>query len=98
QDSVYLQVIADFQKAVDLLPFTYANVTGPDQGQVGRATKGSAMAFMGKVLLFRKQYADAATQFLNVINTKLYSLVPDYRDNFTDLDENNSESIFEVQF
>jgi hypothetical protein len=26
----------------------------------------------------------------------VYSLVPDYRDNFKDINENNSESLFEV--
>jgi len=98
QDSIYQQVTADFQKAVDLLPVSYANVTGPDQGQVGRATKGAAMAYLGKIYLFRKMYAQAAQQFLDVINLGIYSLVPNYHDNFTDLDENNAESIFEVQF
>ena len=98
QDSVYMQVTADFMKADSLLPFSYANVTGPDQGQVGRATKGSAMAYLGKIYLFRKMYQQAAEQFLNVINTGIYSLVPNYHDNFTEQDENNPESIFEVQF
>ncbi|HLZ88838.1 MAG TPA: RagB/SusD family nutrient uptake outer membrane protein, partial [Puia sp.] len=98
QDSVYAQAIADFAHAIPLLPVSYAGLTGPDQGQVGRATKGAAMAFLGKVYLFNKRYADAAQQFLNVINLGVYSLVPNYHDNFTEQDENNQESIFEVQF
>ena len=98
QDSVYAQAMADFQQAAALLPVSYANVTGPDQGQVGRATRGAAMAYLGKTYLFNKMYTQAAEQFLNVINLGVYSLVPDYRDNFTDQDENNQESIFEVQF
>jgi tetratricopeptide (TPR) repeat protein len=98
QDSVYGQCMADFQQAASLLPVTYANVTGPDQGQAGRATKGAAMAFLGKTYLFKKMYSQAAAQFLNVINLGVYSLVPNYHDNFTEQDENNQESIFEVQF
>jgi hypothetical protein len=98
QDSVYAQVMSDFQTAIPLLPVSYANVTGPDQNQVGRATKGAAMAFLGKTYLFNKMYAQAAEQFLNVINLGVYSLVPNYHDNFTEQDENNQESIFEVQF
>lgn len=98
QDSVYAQAMADFQTAIPLLPVSYANVTGPDQNQAGRATRGAAMAFLGKTLLFNKQYSQAAAQFLGVINLGIYSLVPNYRDNFTEQDENNQESIFEVQF
>ncbi len=98
QDSIYLQVISDFQKAASLLPVSYANVTGPDQGQVGRATKGAAMAYLGKTYLFTKQYSQAAQQFQAVIGLGIYSLVPNYHDNFTEQAENNAESLFEVQF
>ena len=98
QDSVYAQAMADFQQAAGLLPVSYANVTGPDQGQVGRATKGAAMAYLGKTYLFNKMYTQAAAQFLNVINLGVYSLVANYHDNFTEQDENNQESNFEVQF
>jgi starch-binding outer membrane protein, SusD/RagB family len=98
QDSVYQQVISDFQKAATLLPVSYANVTGPDQGQVGRATAGAAVAYLGKTYLFTKQWALAAQQFQAVMNLGIYSLTPNYHDNFTEQDENNQESIFEVQF
>lgn len=98
QDSVYQQVISDFQKAAALLPVSYANVTGPDQGQVGRATAGAALAYLGKTYLFTKQWALSAQQFQAVMNLGIYSLTPNYHDNFTEQDENNQESIFEVQF
>ncbi len=97
-DSVLLQAISDFTKAASLLPVSYAGVTGADQGQVGRDTKGAAMAFLGKTYLFLKNYQAAATQFQAVISMGIYSLVPNYHDNFTEQDENNPESIFEVQF
>jgi starch-binding outer membrane protein, SusD/RagB family len=51
--------------------------------------------------LYRKDYANAAAQFEKFISGSLksvYSLVADYRDNFKDINENNSESLFEVQF
>jgi tetratricopeptide (TPR) repeat protein len=98
KDSVYLQVISDLQKAAALLPVSYANVTGPDQGSVGRATQGAALAYLGKIYLFTKQYAQAAQAFQAVMNLGIYSLVPNYHDNFTEQDENNQESVFEVQF
>lgn len=92
------QVIADFKKAAEMLPVRYATVNGPDKADIGRATKGAALAFLGKAYLFTKKHAEAAAQFKAVIDLNQYSLVPNYRDNFTEVNENNSESIFEVQF
>lgn len=92
------QVIADFKKASELLPVSYDNVTGPDQGQKGRATKGAALGYMGKAYLFTKKYAEASAAFKAVIDLGVYELMPNYRDNFTEVAENNKESLFEVQF
>ncbi|WP_207497212.1 RagB/SusD family nutrient uptake outer membrane protein [Aridibaculum aurantiacum] len=92
------QVISDFTKAAEMLPARYATLTGPDKGDLGRATKGAAMAFLGKAYLFNKKYTEAAAQFKAIMDMNLYSLVPNYRDNFTEVSENNSESLFEVQF
>jgi starch-binding outer membrane protein, SusD/RagB family len=92
------QVIDDFKKAIQLLPVRYADVTGTDKNDIGRATKGAAMAFLGKVYLFRHRYTEAAEQFDAVMDLGIYDLVPNYKDNFTESSENNIESIFEVQF
>jgi len=86
------QVIADFTKASEMLPVSY---TGSD---LGRATKGAALGYLGKTLLFNKKFAEAAVQFKAVIDLNVYDLVPNYKDNFTEQFENNKESIFEVQF
>ncbi|SFD87719.1 Starch-binding associating with outer membrane [Chitinophaga sp. CF118] len=92
------QVIADFKAAVDLLPATYTNVSGADANQLGRATKGAAMGYLGKAYLFNKMYTEAAAQFKGVIDLGVYDLMPDYKDNFTESKENNIESVFEIQF
>ncbi|MHA4806672.1 RagB/SusD family nutrient uptake outer membrane protein [Flavitalea flava] len=94
------QVEADFKQAADLLPVSYKAVTGADNNQVGRATKGAALAFLGKAYLFNKDFASAGAQFKAVMDLGIYSLVANYKDNFRDGDafENNSESVFEVQF
>jgi tetratricopeptide (TPR) repeat protein len=97
QDVVWAQVISDFKAAKDLLPTSYAALTAADN-QVGRATKGAAAAFLGKTYLFTKKYAEAAAEFKSVIDLGVYSLVPNYYDNFFANNENNAESIFEVQF
>lgn len=95
----WAQVIQDFTDAAALLPVSYDGVTGPDaDSPEGRATKGAALAFLGKAYLFSKDFANAETTFKQVIDLGVYSLVADYRDNFTSDNENNSESLFEVQF
>ncbi|AYL96473.1 RagB/SusD family nutrient uptake outer membrane protein [Mucilaginibacter celer] len=96
QDVVWAQVISDFKAAEGMLPATYTGLS-PD-GQTGRATKGAAAAFLGKTYLFTKKYAEAAAEFKSVIDMGIYSLVPNYYDNFFANNENNAESIFEVQF
>ncbi|MFC0513904.1 RagB/SusD family nutrient uptake outer membrane protein [Mucilaginibacter angelicae] len=96
QDVVWAQVISDFKAAESMLPTTYSGLS-PD-GQIGRATKGAAAAYLGKTYLFTKKYTEAAAEFKSVIDMGIYSLVPNYYDNFFANNENNSESIFEVQF
>lgn len=97
QATVWAQVISDFQKASTLLPDSYANL-GTVDAQAGRATKGAAVAYLGKTYLFTKDYANAAKEFKAVIDMGTYSLMPNYSDNFFLNAENNAESIFEVQF
>lgn len=101
EEVLWNQVFSDLEQAETKLPVSYDNVTGLDQGQKGRATKGAAAGLLGKAYLYRKDYTKAGTQFEKFINGPLsgiYSLVPDYRDNFRDVNENNSESLFEIQF
>ncbi|RZJ51602.1 MAG: RagB/SusD family nutrient uptake outer membrane protein [Chryseobacterium sp.] len=97
-DEGWAQVIADFKAAAELLPTSYTSVSGADAGQKGRATKGAALGYLGKAYLFTKDFANARTTFKQVIDLGVYSLVSNYRDNFTTVNENNSESLFEVQF
>ena len=87
------QVMADMKAAASMLPTAYTNVADK-----GRATKGAAMTYLGKALLFNKKYTEAAAQFKAVIDLGIYDLMPNYKDNFTVNFENNKESIFEVQF
>jgi hypothetical protein len=89
---VWAQVISDLQAAQPDLPATY---TGAD---VGRATRGAATTLLGKAYMQNKRWADAQAQFAQVISSGVYRLTPAYTDNFRHTTENNSESIFEVQF
>lgn len=95
QEQVWAQIEKDLTEAAAALPPSY---TGDD---IGRATKGSAMGLLGRVYLQQKKYqlcADALQYFTSGPGMSLYSLTPNYADNFRHTTENNSESIFEVQF
>jgi len=89
---VWAQVIKDLTEAASLLPATY------DSPNLGRATKGAALGYLGKAYLFNKDYTNAAKVFKQIIDLGVYDLMPNYGDNFTEAHENNKESIFEIQF
>jgi len=89
---VWAQVYKDLQEAAPDLPVSYG------ASDVGRATKGAAQALLGKAYMQNKRWADAQAQFALVIGPGTYRLTNNYTDNFRHTSENNSESIFEVQF
>lgn len=78
------------------LMFASANLPAT-QAQEGRITSGAAQALLGKAYLYQNEFAEAASAFEPVINGP-YSLVDDYSIIFEQEGENNSESIFEVQY
>ncbi len=55
EEEVWNQIFSDLQMAETNLPISYSNVTGPDQGQVGRATKGAAAGLLAKAYLYQKR-------------------------------------------
>lgn len=89
---VWAQVEADLKEAESLLPPSWS---GDDKG---RATKGAAVGILGKAYLQQMRYGDALTQFDKIINGQVgeYSLVENFRDNHTEENEFNEESIFEL--
>lgn len=87
--NVYEAIITDLEDAVVSLP--------QDQTEVGRVTKGAALTLLGKVFLTLERWEDAVT-VLNEAETLGYQLLPNYADVFDVDNENNSESIFEIQF
>ena len=87
---VYAQIEEDFTYA--------ASVLNPVASQKGRATKGAALAFLGKAYLYQNKFAQAASTFDEVIAMGMYSLIPDYNQLFSASNENNSETVFDVQY
>ncbi|OGX91971.1 RagB/SusD family nutrient uptake outer membrane protein [Hymenobacter coccineus] len=91
QAQIYAQVEADCQAAMAALPATW---TGAD---VGRATKGAAMALLAKTYLYEQKWALAATTAQAVEASGTYSLLPVFANNFRAATKNNAEAIFSVQ-
>lgn len=87
---VYASIESDLLYAIDNL-----NATAP---QVGRATKGAAQALLGKTYLYQNRFTQAATVLEQVILDNSYSLVTNYNTIFENNNENNSESVFEIQY
>lgn len=90
--AIYAQIEKDLADAAAALPTSYS---GAD---VGRATKGAALALLGKVQLQQLKFSDASAALQQVLALPGYDLMPNYADNFTAMAENNKESVFEVQF
>ncbi|UCS92996.1 RagB/SusD family nutrient uptake outer membrane protein [Echinicola marina] len=94
KSEVLTQVLADLDYAMNNLPSSY----GPSN--IGRVTKGAAIALKSRVYLYNKMYSEAI-QAANQVSALGYDLLPtaNYKDMFLPALENNStESIFEVQF
>lgn len=93
---VYSTIIADLENAVKFLPATQADKR--------RATKGAALALLGKVYLYAPQasglrdYAKARDTFKQLVESGRYSLVASYGDLWNPAKINTSESIYEFQF
>lgn len=91
QQEVYAQVAADGALAASLLPVNYSG------SNIGRATKGAALALKAKAHLYLKQYPDVINTVGEIKNLGVYALMPNYQDNFLDSTQNNSESVWEIQ-
>lgn len=94
-EKVYSQIIEDLMEAEQNLPYEF---TGAD---IGRATKGASMALLGKVYLTQKNWPLAAQKLKELIDASgqtKYQLLSSYANLFGAANENNRESIFEVQF
>ncbi|WOI21562.1 MULTISPECIES: RagB/SusD family nutrient uptake outer membrane protein [Nonlabens] len=87
---VYTQIELDLIFAADNLNYTTT--------ETGRVTKGAAQALLGKVYLYQNKFGDAASVLDDVITMGPYDLVDDYDTIFENDNENNIESVFEVQY
>ncbi|MBD3588435.1 RagB/SusD family nutrient uptake outer membrane protein [Bacteroides sp. GM023] len=77
--------------------------------QKGRIERGAAITILGKVYATQHKYAEAKTLLKGLIDSsysyfdgsnpgKRYRLMENFVDNFTTANENNAESVFELQY
>lgn len=85
------QVLKDLTEAALLLEKSYS---GSDQGRI---TQGAALALKARVLLYNERWEEAATIAKEVIDSKTYSLFPDYRHFFSEANKHNVEVIFNIE-
>ncbi|HTN36305.1 MAG TPA: RagB/SusD family nutrient uptake outer membrane protein [Arachidicoccus sp.] len=100
-DSVYAQIEKDLKESIVDLPPTVGD------GEKGRVTQGAAIALLGKVYLYEKKWAEAASQLIKVNGptpggaaTPIYGykLLSNYGDIFSPAHKFNTESIFELSY
>lgn len=109
-EEVYAQVIKDLKEAIPNL----ALKTQLNNEEFYRATKGAAIALLGKVYLYmaspyyqerydfelpaQDYYNLASEQFQQLIDSKIYDLEPAYDDIWHLKGEHGIESIFEIEY
>ncbi|MGY5355523.1 RagB/SusD family nutrient uptake outer membrane protein [Wenyingzhuangia sp. IMCC45467] len=91
----YALIEEDLKDAINKL-----DETQPFEYQIG---KGAAQALLGKVYLFHGKYDNSKFQasadvLKDVIDNNIYDLVADYNQIFENENENNIESLFEIQY
>jgi hypothetical protein len=91
---VNAQIIADLEYAAANLPLNYANNAIYSSNDVGRATKGSALALLAKLYMREKQWQKVVDITKQIMDLKQYELYPSYAKLFAESNKWCSENIF----
>jgi len=93
KDTVYNQIIADLQLAVQQLPASW------DISEVARVTRYAARGMLAKVYLTRQNYAAARPLLQDLVdNPGTYQLMPSYKNVFGLNNEMNAETMYSVRY
>lgn len=87
---VWAAIEKDLDEAAAILPQTYP------AADLGRATKGAALALHAKVAMYLGKW-DQVLSYTNTVMTYGYDLYPNFQESFRTNHENNIESVFEIQ-
>ncbi|MDE6098853.1 MAG: RagB/SusD family nutrient uptake outer membrane protein [Muribaculaceae bacterium] len=108
QEGLYKQALADFDAASKVLPDSWP------ASEAGRPTKGGSLGMMARCNMqlagickrpWENRSQEAGEYWLaakknmdDIFAMGIYDLVPNWLDNFTDVNENNKESLVEINF
>ncbi len=94
EEQIWGQIEKDLTTAIqmNILPDRW------NDANAGRVTAGALHALLGKAYMQQGKFAEAKTEFNYLISSNQWDLVPNWLDNFTHLNENNVEGVFEIQF
>lgn len=92
QSAVYELIEEDLLAAVASLP----EKSVLEVSDLGRATRGAAKALLGKVYLYQRDFTNAETYLMEVIDSKEYALEPVFADANGENGEHGVESVFEI--
>lgn len=87
---VWAAIEKDLTEAEAVLPATQV------AADIGRFTKGAALSLHAKVAMYQNKWNDVLS-LTNTVMTMGYSLFPNFEGTFRIPNENNSESVFEIQ-
>ncbi len=90
KNEVYSQIEADLKYAAEHLDWTTP--------VKGRITKGAALSLLGKAYLYQNKFTEAANTLDQVIHEGPYTLFGDFSTLFRVASENNSETVFDIQY
>lgn len=88
--TIYKKIEEDLNAAIADLPIAASN-------PVGRVTKGTALALLGRIYLYEQKWQESADMSKKVIDLGQYTLVTDYISMFNGKNDNSTESIFDFQ-
>jgi hypothetical protein len=93
EEEVYAQIEKDLKEASWSLPFKSEQAAD----EIGRATKGSAQAFLARALVYQEKWSDALVYSDSVINSGEYNLNDPFGQVWNINNPNGQGSIFEIQ-
>jgi len=85
-------VRTELDSAVLALPASYT------KADIGRVTSGAATALKARTYLYENDWANVVTETQKIIDSKTYSLFPDYAGLFSIANENNPEVILDMEY
>lgn len=92
KEEVVNQIVADLDFAAGILPESWSG------GDVGRATRGAALALKARVALYNERFDVAAEAAQKVIDSGVYTLHPNFKEIFQYEGIRNSGVILDMPF